>query len=618
MSILSNSTTSRRRFLAYFSGAGLTSTLLPGTLWSRMQEQEADEVTAAMIREASWVAGLELSEEQAEEMASGVNRNLAGQAQLFEYRLDNSVAPPLHFNPLVPGMKVDRTERPFRISPTAGLRRPGDLEDVAFWPLASLGELIRSRQVTSVELTEMYLRRLKRYNPTYNNVVTFTDELALSEARRADTEIASGHYRGPLHGIPWGAKDILAVRGYPTSWGSDAFKEQVTEHEASVVRLIREAGAVLIAKLTTGELAGGDRWFGGRTRNPWNPNYGSSGSSAGPASATTAGCVPFALGTETSGSILSPSIACGATGLRPTFGRVSRYGAMTLRWTGDRIGPICRTVEDCAIVFKAIAMPDEWDPGVQDIPFNWDVESDPTQLRVAYFPEAFEDDPRKGDDWRENDRVALEQIRSLGIELHSREVPLRDFSTDGLRALGVESSTAFDAFYRDGGESKLTRPGRGNGWRTNQFVPAMAYLQAQRVRGIMMQQFSDALGDYDVWVAPYGDSRRGLAVREGPADASGRGGRGRGGRGRGRGDRGGRGRGGGGAPTRRSAQSQLFQLANHACYPAVALRHGFGEDGLPTGMIFLGKPFSESAILTLARAYQASTNHHMKTPDLQG
>ena len=608
MSIILHSTTSRRHFLAYFSGAGLTSTLLPGTLWARLQEQETDEVTAAMVREAGWVAGLELSEEQAEEMADGVNRNLAGQAQLFEHRLDNSVAPPIHFSPLVPGMKVDRTERPFRISSTAGVRRPSDLEDVAFWPLASLGELIGSRQVTSVELTEMYLRRLRRYNPTYNNVVTFTDELALKEARKADAEIASGHYRGPLHGIPWGAKDILGVRGYPTTWGSNAFKEQVTDYEASVVRILREAGAVLIAKLTTGELAGGDRWFGGRTRNPWNPDYGSSGSSAGPSSATVAGCVAFALGTETSGSILSPSIACGATGLRPTFGRVSRYGAMTLRWTGDRIGPICRTVEDCAIVFKAIAQPDEWDPGVQDIPFNWDVESDATQLRVAYFPEAFEDDPRKQDDWRENDRLALEQIRSLGVELHPRDVPLRDFSTDGLRALGTESSTAFDAFYRDGGASKLGRPGRDNGWRTNQFVPAVAYLQAQRVRGIMMQQFSDALGDYDVWVAPYEDSRAGLAVRPQGEEESGRGRRG----GRGRG-----GRGGGGGPTRRSAQSQLFQLANHACYPAVALRHGFGEDGLPTGMIFLGKPFAESKILTLARAYQDSTDHHMKTPNLR-
>jgi Asp-tRNA(Asn)/Glu-tRNA(Gln) amidotransferase A subunit family amidase len=269
---------------------------------------------------------------------------------------------------------------------------------------------------------------------------------------------------------------------------------------------------------------------------------------------------------------------------------------MTLRWTGDRLGPICRTVEDCAIVFKAIARRDDDDPSVLDVPFNWDVDLDATQLRVAYFPDAFEDDPSKRDDWRANDRRALYHVRSLGIELHPMDVPMREFSTEGLGALGVESSTAFDAFYRDGGEERLTRPGRGNGWRTNQFVPAIAYLQAQRLRGVMMRQFSEALGDFDAWVAPYGDSRARLI--EPPPEPP-------------------QGGGGGGAPTRRSAQSQLFQLANHACYPAVAVRHGFGDDGLPTGMIFLGKPFSETKILTLAKAYQDSTDHHLRTPDLQ-
>ncbi len=586
--------TTRRRFLAYFSGAGVTSTLLPGALWARMQEQSVDEVTADMVREAAWVTGLEFDAEQAEAMAEGVNRNLRGQAELMEVRLDNSVGPPIHFSPLVPGMTLDRTERPFRPSSAKGVRRPGDLEDVAFWPLTSLGELIRTRQVTSVELTEMYLGRLKRYNPTYNNVVTFTDDLAMLEARRADAEIAGGHYRGPLHGLPWGAKDILAVRDYPTTWGSEAFKERVAEHEASVVRLLREAGAVLIAKLTTGELAGGDRWFGGRTRNPWNPNFGSSGSSAGPASATVAGCVAFALGTETSGSILSPSIACGATGLRTTYGRVSRFGAMTLRWTGDRIGPICRTVEDCALVFKAIARPDENDPSVLDVPFNWDAELDATQLRVAYFPEAFQDDPGKAEDWRALDRRALDDLRGIGIELHAVDVPLRDFSTDGLGALGAEGATAFDSYYREGGETPLAGHDRENGWRVNQMVPAVAYLQAQRVRGVMMKDFSDALGAFDVWVAPYGDSRRSYLPEPRPETPQ-----------------------GGGGPTPRSAQSQLFQLANHACYPAVAVRHGLGDDGLPCGFIFLGKPFQETKILTLAKAFQDATGHHLRTPELR-
>jgi len=594
--------TTRRAFLAYFSGVGLGSTLLPGALWAEMRRQQALEVTAEMVRDAAWLAGMELTDEQAEEMAGGVNRNLESQAQLWETPLDNSVGPPIYFSPLVPGMSVDREERPFRISHATGVRRPEALEDVAFWPLASLGELVRTRQVTSVELTEMYLTRLRRYNPSYNNVVTFTEELALDEARRADAELAAGRYRGPLHGLPWGAKDILGVKGYATTWGSESFRDQTTDYEASVVRLLREAGAVLVAKLATGELAGGDRWFGGRTRNPWNTGYGSSGSSAGPASATVAGCVAFAIGTETSGSILSPSIACGATGLRPTFGRVSRYGAMTLRWTGDRLGPICRTVEDCAIVFKAIARRDEHDPSVLDVPFNWDAGADHGTLRVAYFPEAFDDDPGKEEDWKANDRRALDDLRALGIELQPIDVPLRDFSTDGLRVLGVEGSTAFDMYYRAEADGRLADSGRANGWRTNHLVPAVAYLQAQRVRGVMMRRFAEELGDFDVYVAPYGDSRESY-LRERSPDQQQAGGRG-----------GGR---EGGAPPRRSAQSQLFQLANHACYPAVAVRNGFGADGLPTGMLFMGKPFAETKILTLAKAYQDATEHHLRMPTLQ-
>ena len=589
-------TSTRRRFLAYFSGVGLTSTLLPGALWAEVQAQQAREVTAAMILQAGRVSGLELTEEQAEEIAEGVNSNIAGYEELHEYQLDNSVAPPIYFSPIVPGTEIDRTERPFRMSSAAGLQRPSDLEEVAFWPLTALAELIRTRQVTSVELTQMYLQRLRRYNPTYNNVVTFLDDLAMTEAERADAEIRNGRYRGPLHGIPWGAKDILAVRGYPTTWGSDAFRDQVTEHEATVVRLLREAGAVLIAKLTTGELARGDRWFGGRTRNPWNPNYGSSGSSAGPGSATVAGCVAFAIGTETSGSILSPSVACGATGLRPTYGRVSRSGAMTLRWTGDRLGPMCRTVEDCALVFKAIARPDELDPSVLDIPFNWDVDQDPGQYRVAYFRDAFEDDPDKGADWVENDRRALERLRAIGFTLHAMDVPLRDFSTTGLGALTAESAAAFDDFLRSGREEELVRPDRVASWRVNQLAPAVAYLQAQRVRGIMMRQLFDAMGDFDVWVAPYSDRRSRMAEPP-PAPEDGGGAR--------------------SGPERPPAGSQFFNLANHACYPAVAVRNGFGTDGLPTGMLFVGKPFSETKILSVARVYQESTDFHRRTPNLE-
>jgi Asp-tRNA(Asn)/Glu-tRNA(Gln) amidotransferase A subunit family amidase len=417
----------------------------------------------------------------------------------------------------------------------------------------------------------------------------------MAEAERADRALASGTYLGLLHGVPWGAKDIIAVKGYPTTWGSNAFKDRETDFDATVVARLREAGAVLIAKLTTGELASGDRWFGGRTRNPWDPSAGSSGSSAGPASATVAGCVGFAIGTETSGSILSPSIACGATGLRPTFGRVSRYGSMTLRWTGDRLGPICRTAEDCAVVLRAIAEPDPRDPSVLDIPFNWDAELAVGSLRIGYLADAFADDPSKGDDWTANDQRALDQLRAAGIELQSVPTPLRDFPLDALRPLSAESTAAFDAFLREGREAELGRPERGARWRVGRTVPAVEYLQAQRVRSVLMTRLHEALEEVDVVVAPYGDSRGYL-----------------------RGEQTGNRAGSGPRPQRRPATSQFFQLANHACYPAVAVRHGLGEGGLPTGFTFVGKPFSEAPILAVAKAYQDATSFHVERPTLGG
>src|SRR5690606_10641518 len=279
------------------------------------------------------------------------------------------------------------------VSEFPDLTRPARLEDAAFYPVTHLAQLIRTRQVTSVQLTEMYLRRLKRYDPYLECVVTLTEDLALRQARQADEEIAAGHYRGPLHGIPWGAKDLLATRGYRTTWGAMPYKDQVIDADATVVQRLTEAGAVLIAKLTLGALAYGDIWFGGKTKNPWDITEGSSGSSAGSAAATAAGLVGFAIGTETLGSIVSPSTRCGTTGLRPTFGRVSRYGAMMLSSSMDKIGPICRSVEDCALVFNAIYGPDGLDLSVVDRPFDWKPDQPITGLRVGYVKSAFEKEP---------------------------------------------------------------------------------------------------------------------------------------------------------------------------------------------------------------------------------
>jgi len=587
----------RRRFLGYFTSAGLGSTLLPGVLWAKMQEQEAGEITSAMLKDALAISGLEFTDEQREQLLNGANQNLARYRELHAIHIDPSLAPPLYYNPTVPGTKIDRVARPLRAGAVPALRRPANLEDAAFWPLAHLAHLLKTRQVTSVDLTRMYLARLKRFNPTLNFVVTMTDDLALKQAAQADAEIAAGRYRGPLHGVPWGCKDIIAVPGYPTQWGSGAFKGQTFDIEATVVKLLREAGAVLVAKLTTGELASGDQWFGGRTNNPWDPKEGSSGSSAGPASATAAGCVAFGIGTETSGSILSPSSICGVTGLRPTFGRVSRYGAMTLSWSEDRLGPLCRTADDCALVFHAIARADEQDPSVLDLPFNYDAAIDLKSLRIGYLAEGF-GEARRNATLVENDRQVLETLRAMGLKPEPFELPKMPLNvTNGI--LGAESGASFDEFIRSGRDAELTNKARANGFRSSRLVPAVEYLQAQRVRAMIMRQFAAAVSRYDVYIAPYIDMRAG---------------------GGGRGGRGGRGEGAAegrpATPPPPSAIRDHFQVANVCGYPAVSVPHGFTADGRPTSITFMGRLFAEGEILALARAYQERAGWHLKHPTL--
>jgi Asp-tRNA(Asn)/Glu-tRNA(Gln) amidotransferase A subunit family amidase len=572
----SPSATTRRAFLAHFAGAGLGTTLLPGVLWGKMHEAGLTEVTPEMLREALAVAGLELSDEDQEAMLEGVNQDLTRRETLREFTIPNDVPPPFHFSPMVPGMELPasaRERRPLRLSHPR-VERPGDLEEVAFWPVTELSELIRTRQVTSVELTEMYLDRLHRHNPTLNCVVTFLDDRGLDEARRADADLAAGRYRGPLHGIPWGVKDIIAVRGHPTTWGSDAYREQVIDEDSTVVAMLRDAGAVLVAKLTTGELAQGDRWFGGQTLNPWNLEEGSSGSSAGPGSATAAGLVGFSLGTETSGSILSPSARCGVTGLRPTLGRVTRHATMALSWTLDRIGPMCRSAEDCALVMAAISRPDGLDMSVADLPFNWDAETDIRRLRIGYVREAFDEvvDPRI----QAQDRAALGAIRGLGVELVEVSVP--EFTTD-LSPIGVESAVFFDELVRSGRDREMTNPGRAAGWKRSWLIPAVDYLRQQRIRSLMMMELARATEHVDVWLAP-----RATGAQPGE-----------------------------GGPT---ALQRHSSMANLATYPAVSVPHGFAESGSPHALLFFGRPFGESEILAVAKAYQDVTRFHRERPAL--
>jgi Asp-tRNA(Asn)/Glu-tRNA(Gln) amidotransferase A subunit family amidase len=580
----------RRRFLNFFSSIGLGSTLLPGVLWA--QAQNTTQVTIEMLRTALAISGLNFTDEDQKAMLDGLNRALANYEDVRKLQIPNDVQPPFYFSPIVPGMKVNRTREPLRFSAVT-VKRPANLEDVAFWPICQLAHLLKTRQVTSTELTEMYLARLHKYNDKLNCVVTFLDETAHAQAKQADSEISAGRYKGPLHGIPWGAKDIIAVKGFKTTWGSNAYKDQMIDEDASVIEMLRDAGAVLLCKLTSGELAQGDRWFGGQTKNPWNVSEGSSGSSAGPGSATAGGLVAFGIGTETSGSILSPSGRCGVTGLRPTFGRVSRYGVMALSWTQDRLGPMCRYAEDCALVMSVIAKPDGRDLSVSEMPFNYNAHLDVRKLRVGFLKAAFDEvrDPAL----KKMDEKAMEQVQGLGMKLVEVKAP--DWSVE-VSSYGVESATFFDELIRSGRDKQLTNPGRANGWRVSRVMPAVDYLQSQRGRMMMMMKLAEATADVDVYMVP--------------TNTGGGGGRGPGGNGAGRGP------GRGDAQPRRpqSVTQRHFTMANLACYPALSVPHGFMESGSPGAMTFYGRPFGEAELLALGKAYQDASGFHLKHPML--
>ena len=578
----------RRRFLTNFAGLGLGTSLLPGVLWGQLQQESTTRITPSMLKDALAVAGLSFSEEDEKAILRSANQSLGRYEEIRKLHIPNDVEPPFYFSPLVPGMKVNRASEPFTPSSPA-VKRPLNLENAAFWPVLHLAQLLKTRQVTSLELTQMYLTRLHKYNTRLNCVVTFLDEVALAQAKQADREIAAGHYKGPLHGIPWGAKDIIAVKGYRTTWGSAAYKEQVLDEDASVVEMLRDAGAVLLAKLASGELAGGDMWWGGQTKNPWNISEGSYGSSAGPASATGAGCLGFAIGSETSGSILHPSSRCGITGLRPTFGRVSRYGVMALSWTQDRLGPLCRYAEDCALVMHAIARPDDRDLSVSEIPFHWNARLDLKSIRVGYLKESF--DETKDPVTKHNNEKTLEQIQSMGLKLVPVTVP--DWTLDS-SGFGVESAAFFDEMIRTGRDRLMTNPSRANGMKSARLVPAVEYLQSQRARAMMMAKLAEATAGVDVYLAPADRSVTGADPDHAGSTA--------GETGVGRGPQG---------PTIRH-----FNMANLAGYPALAIPNGFTDAATPGSIIFYGRPFTEGQILALGKAYQDAAGFYKKYPDL--
>jgi Asp-tRNA(Asn)/Glu-tRNA(Gln) amidotransferase A subunit family amidase len=528
-----------------------------------LQEQEPVPILAADIQAAANAIGLEFTQAEIDSMLEGVTRNRENYRRLREFDLPNSVPPALNFNPVPVGFEFEKSKKPIVLSPPNNLEVPNDLEKLAFWPVRDLAELIRTRKITSMQLTEMYLSRLKKYSDTLQCVITLTEDLALEQAKRADVEIAAGKYRGPLHGIPYGAKDLLAKKGYKTTWGAMPYKQQTIDKDATVIKKLEEAGAVLVAKTTLGALAWGDVWFGGKTKNPWNLQQGSSGSSAGSASATAAGLVAFSIGTETLGSIVSPSTRCGDTGLRPTYGRVSRTGAMALSWTMDKIGPICRTVEDCAIVFDAIYGPDGMDQTLVDAPFNYDANMKLTDLRIGYVDTLFKRDSRN----KERDNAVLEVLRGLGVELIPIELP--DFPYGGMRfILSAEAAAAFDDLTRSNRDDEMVRQIK-NAWpnvfRTSRFIPAVEYIQANRMRYKLVQEMQKLMDTIDVYVSP-------------------------------------------------SFGGPNLLLTNLTSHPCVVLPNGFTEKGSPTSITFIGGLYKEAEALVVAKAYQDATDWHLRHP----
>jgi len=545
----------RRTILKGLAGLGV------GTVTFRRavaaQASQAGSVTPEMIKQAEWIAGLELSEAERTSTARSVARSLQSYAELRKVDVGYDVPPALTFfpTPARPAGGIRRNQARPAESPTA--RRPDSAPDLAFLPVTELSALIRSRKLSSMELTKLYLARLKRFDPLLKCVVTLTEDLALKQAAQADREIAAGSYRGPLHGIPWGAKDLIAYPGYPTTWGATPFKDRVIDVKATVAARLEEVGAVLVAKLSLGALAMGDLWFGGQTRSPWDPRTGSSGSSAGSASAVAAGLVGFAIGSETLGSIVSPCRACGASGLRPTFGRVSRHGCMTLSWSMDKLGPIARSIEDCALVLDAIHGADGLDQAAVDQPFEWPPKLSLDRIKVGYIEER----SRKTEE-----REELRILRKLGFELAPITLP-DDLPVDAITLmLGTEAAAVFDELTRKHiTEGLNTWP---DTFRNGQFVPAVEYLRAARVRTKLMKAMAERMAAVDLYVG----------------------------------------------------SGQDLSITNLTGHPTAVFPMGFRDRNgrlVPGSVTLTGRLHGETTLLAVAHAFQQATGDHLKRPPLE-
>lgn len=479
----------------------------------------------------------------------------------------NSIPYPFAFNPAPAGFTLPKNQVKKNIPLPSAVSLPANKEDLAFYSVAQLASLVKSKKISSVALTQFFLNRLKKHNDSLQCVISFTEDIAMEQARKADAELAKGMYRGPLHGIPYGLKDLLAVKGTKTTWGSTPYKDQVIDDNAFVYEQLTKAGAVLCAKLSLGALAFNDLWFGGRTKNPWNLRQGSSGSSAGSASATAAGLLPFAIGTETWGSIVSPSARCGATGLRPTFGAVSRSGAMVLCWSLDKVGPICRSAEDCALVFDALHGTDNEDPSAVDYAFNYAAAKPVSALRIAYAANYFEKLPKDAAEWK-----ALEVFKKINPNIKAVTFPDTAFFPGDIMniVLTAESAAAFDELTRTGRDELVERQDKGfwpNIFRAGRTIPAAEYINANRFRSELIRVTNDFMKQYDVVIVP----------------------------------------------SFMGNQSAITNLTGH---PVVVFPIGFSQNGSPLSLSLVGNLYDEASILQAAKAFQDKTEWNKKHPPM--
>lgn len=538
---------------------------LAGVFSGFIISQNLESINAADVRSAQKIFNLEFGDSEIDTLLTYLESNRKGYDSMRTFPLGNEIVPAMSFDPYPIDLLIEPSKGLNKWEVNEKVTLPKDKESIAFLSIMNLAGLIKSRQISSVELTELYLERIKKYDPDLLAFITVTEELALDQARRADAEIAAGNYKGPLHGLPYGIKDLAAVPNYPTTWGSAPYKDQVINETATVAKKLEEAGAVLIGKLVSGSLARGDVWFGGKTKNPWDLTQGASGSSAGSASATSAGLVAFAIGTETLGSIISPSTRCGVTGLRPTFGAVSRSGFMTLSWSMDKVGPICRNATDCAIVFDYIRGQDKVDRSVQDASFEYQNAVDLKDLKVGYFFSQFESDTSAN---RVNNERTLAEFRKLGIEPEKVAMPEGyPFKVFDI-ILRAESGAFFDELLLSGRDSLLEeqhKDSRANSLRQSRFIPAVEYLQANRHRRLLIEEMQDLIEDYDVIISS----------------------------------------------TFGGDQMLITNLTGH---PALSLPNGFDQKGRPTSITLVGNYFEESKLIALAEAYQKQFSYHGKVP----